>query len=102
MHNYADELSMMNFNYDYSDPVFNPFTYGRTSLTGSSASLYDFEDDCDVIGDGRTDHERAKPTLRNPSPPKHRHDGSSPLPLGMDWSAPPRKWVLFGIFSNFE
>lgn len=27
------------------------------------------------------------------SPPKHRHDGASPLPLGMDWSPPPRKWV---------
>ncbi|KAF6158162.1 hypothetical protein GIB67_014956 [Kingdonia uniflora] len=26
------------------------------------------------------------------SPPKHRHDGSSPLPLGMDWSSPPKKW----------
>lgn len=27
------------------------------------------------------------------SPPKHRHDGTSPLPLGMDWSPPPRKWI---------
>lgn len=26
------------------------------------------------------------------SPPKHRHDGTSPLPLGMDWSPPPRIW----------
>ncbi|KAJ4958061.1 hypothetical protein NE237_025172 [Protea cynaroides] len=26
------------------------------------------------------------------SPPKHRHDGTSPLPLGMDWSPPPKKW----------
>ncbi|KAK4350230.1 hypothetical protein RND71_029543 [Anisodus tanguticus] len=25
-------------------------------------------------------------------PPKHRHDGTSPLPLGMDWSPPPRVW----------
>lgn len=22
----------------------------------------------------------------------HRHDGTSPLPLGMDWSPPPPKW----------
>ncbi|KAL0739319.1 hypothetical protein Bca4012_015529 [Brassica carinata] len=28
---------------------------------------------------------------RRRSPPKHRHDGTSPLPLGMDWSPPPRK-----------
>lgn len=27
------------------------------------------------------------------SPPRHRHDGRSPLPLGMDWSLPPSKWV---------
>ncbi|KAF9615212.1 hypothetical protein IFM89_022474 [Coptis chinensis] len=26
------------------------------------------------------------------SQPKHRHDGNSPLPLGMDWSPPPKKW----------
>ncbi|XP_019436349.1 PREDICTED: uncharacterized protein LOC109342802 isoform X1 [Lupinus angustifolius] len=24
--------------------------------------------------------------------PKHRHDGTSPLPLGMDWSLPPSIW----------
>ncbi|KAL2471900.1 Phox (PX) domain-containing protein [Abeliophyllum distichum] len=27
------------------------------------------------------------------SAPKHRHDGTSPLPLGMDWSPPPRHWA---------
>ncbi|CAI9771496.1 unnamed protein product [Fraxinus pennsylvanica] len=27
------------------------------------------------------------------SAPKHRHDGTSPLPLGMDWSPPPRNWA---------
>ncbi|CAL5355292.1 unnamed protein product [Camellia sinensis] len=30
--------------------------------------------------------------MQRQSPPKHRHDGTSPLPLGMDWSPPPRKW----------
>ncbi|XP_058222454.1 PX domain-containing protein EREL1-like isoform X1 [Rhododendron vialii] len=30
--------------------------------------------------------------MQRESPPKHRHDGTSPLPLGMDWSPPPRKW----------
>ncbi|XP_057967915.1 LOW QUALITY PROTEIN: PX domain-containing protein EREX [Malania oleifera] len=30
--------------------------------------------------------------LPNRRPPKHRHDGTSPLPLGMDWSPPPRQW----------
>ncbi|XP_020265604.1 PX domain-containing protein EREL1 isoform X1 [Asparagus officinalis] len=30
--------------------------------------------------------------MKRASPPKHRHDGTSPLPLGMDWSPPPKKW----------
>ncbi|OVA13728.1 Phox homologous domain [Macleaya cordata] len=30
--------------------------------------------------------------MQKQSPPKHRHDGTSPLPLGMDWSSPPKKW----------
>lgn len=30
--------------------------------------------------------------MKRTSPPKHRHDGTSPLPLGMDWSPPPKKW----------
>ncbi|XVE53598.1 hypothetical protein DITRI_Ditri03aG0015400 [Diplodiscus trichospermus] len=30
--------------------------------------------------------------MQRRNPPKHRHDGTSPLPLGMDWSPPPRKW----------
>ncbi|KAE8654555.1 Adenine phosphoribosyltransferase 5 isoform 1 [Hibiscus syriacus] len=30
--------------------------------------------------------------MQRRSPPNHRHDGTSPLPLGMDWSPPPRKW----------
>ncbi|RDY14290.1 PX domain-containing protein EREL1, partial [Mucuna pruriens] len=30
--------------------------------------------------------------MQRRSPPKHRHDGTSPLPLGMDWSTAPRKW----------
>ncbi|KAL3497344.1 hypothetical protein ACH5RR_040076 [Cinchona calisaya] len=31
--------------------------------------------------------------MQRQSPPKHRHDGSSPLPLGMDWSPPPKFWA---------
>ncbi|CAH9106773.1 unnamed protein product [Cuscuta europaea] len=29
---------------------------------------------------------------RDAIPPKRRHDGTSPLPLGMDWSPPPPIW----------
>lgn len=35
---------------------------------------------------------------RDSSPPRHRHDGTSPLPLGMDWSPPPRCWVISVIY----
>ena len=35
--------------------------------------------------------------MMSTAPPKHRHDGTSPLPLGMDWSPPPRKWVTFSF-----
>ncbi|KAI3454216.1 hypothetical protein Pfo_010879 [Paulownia fortunei] len=31
--------------------------------------------------------------MQRQSPPNHRHDGTSPLPLGMDWSLPPRIWA---------
>ncbi|CAN6216189.1 unnamed protein product [Urochloa humidicola] len=34
----------------------------------------------------------ARARRKAPSPPKHRHDGTSPLPLGMDWSPPPKRW----------
>lgn len=37
----------------------------------------------------------------NTSPPKHRHDGTSPLPLGIDWSPPPRIWVIYLITMPF-
>ncbi|CAI9786927.1 unnamed protein product [Fraxinus pennsylvanica] len=30
--------------------------------------------------------------IRNDSPPKHRYDGTSPLPLGMDWRPSPLNW----------
>lgn len=39
--------------------------------------------------------------MQGRSPPKHRHDGTSPLPLGMDWSPPPRKWVNSLLTSVF-
>ena len=38
--------------------------------------------------------------MQGRSPPKHRHDGTSPLPLGMDWSPPPRKWVSINFLCN--
>jgi hypothetical protein len=31
------------------------------------------------------------------SPPKHRHDGTSPLPLGMEWNPPWLVWLLISL-----
>lgn len=50
-----------------------------------SAHFATFDDDYDDDG---TPVKPKKPS----TPPRHRHDGTSPLPFGMDWSPPPRKW----------
>ncbi|KAI4329355.1 hypothetical protein L6164_021626 [Bauhinia variegata] len=94
MHHYAHDFSLFDFNYDYSDPIINPFSHHRSSLTNSSAQLSDLENDLiyDAYDDETSSYGRKKLVKPNRSPPKHRHDGKSPLPLGMDWSPPPRKW----------
>ncbi|KAJ7962835.1 Phox (PX) domain protein [Quillaja saponaria] len=80
MHHYVNDLSLFDYNYNYYDPLSNPFSHRHTSLN-------DYEDDYyGVLRD------ESKPGKPNGSPPKYRHDGKSPLPLGMDWSPPPRKW----------
>ncbi|KAE9588008.1 putative Phox domain-containing protein [Lupinus albus] len=67
-------MSFIDFNYStytFADPtIINPF------------SPFQFH----------TIHPPNDAVLGNPSSPKHRHDGTSPLPLGMDWSLPPSNW----------
>ncbi|OIW09064.1 hypothetical protein TanjilG_16291 [Lupinus angustifolius] len=77
---YGQDMSLidLNFNYNtysYADPIINPFSHPRSFHN-------------DII----LHHVPNDTVLPNPSTPKHRHDGTSPLPLGMDWSLPPRKW----------
>ena len=38
------------------------------------------------------------------SPPRHRHDGTSPLPLGIDFSPAPSRWVrlAFSLFLSLS
>lgn len=69
-------------------------------LRSSSDSLIRSLSDSSDYGDADDGNKRASVAIRR-SPPKHRHDGTSPLPLGMDWSTPPRKWV-FPLFSFFH
>ncbi|KAK7261946.1 hypothetical protein RIF29_28270 [Crotalaria pallida] len=73
---YADEMmtsSSYHFNYapySFADPI---FSYHLPHPSFSNDAVF----------------------TNPPPPPKqqhHRHDGTSPLPLGMDWSLPPPTW----------
>ncbi|XP_027341071.1 PX domain-containing protein EREX isoform X2 [Abrus precatorius] len=68
MHSFANDLSFfdVNFSYTYSYPEADPFAYRQNQ-----------NDDYHAL---------------NAAVLPRRHDGTSPLPLGMDWSLPPRKW----------
>ncbi|XP_062008113.1 PX domain-containing protein EREX isoform X1 [Rosa rugosa] len=90
MNLYAHDLSLLDFNFNLSDPISDPFSHRTTSFFSETAPTDDDGGDAsDGRGRNRTNGKRVE---RSPSPPKYRHDGTSPLPLGMDWSPPPRKW----------
>lgn len=84
MNIYAHDLTLLDFNINFSDPVFDSLTRPSQRSSPDSISV-----------DGNS-------PVSNPSPPRYRHDGSSPLPLGMDWSPPPRKWVCHDFDFNFD
>uniref|UniRef100_A0A1J3E2Y8 PX domain-containing protein n=1 Tax=Noccaea caerulescens TaxID=107243 RepID=A0A1J3E2Y8_NOCCA len=84
MNIYAHEFSHLDFNYNVSgpfgDPLSHRFFHGeeddyRRNISYSLVGVNGGEADTD-------------PRVS----PEHRHDGKSPLPLGMDWSAPPRQF----------
>lgn len=85
---YAHDLSLLDYSLNFSDPILEAFS-------NSTATPYDDDDDDDDDSDGNhkgnSDSIKQR-VMRTRSPPRHRHDGKSPLPLGMDWSPPPRKW----------
>lgn len=91
MNLYAHDLSLFDHNFDF-DSITDPFARHRASI--SSASQFALEDDDYSYAQHAVDVKGNYGT----SPPKHRHDGTSPLPFGMDWSSPPRKWVLLLLF----
>ncbi|KAM7498260.1 hypothetical protein LguiA_022674 [Lonicera macranthoides] len=81
---YGTDLSLYDFG--FSDPSIFEFSRNSPILSHpSSTSITAYYDDDDKPS-------RPAPKKKNSSPPKHRHDGTSPLPLGMDWSPPPRNW----------
>lgn len=86
MNLYAQDLSLFDYG-DFGDLMIHH--HDRTS------SRYHEDDDYNSISVGKSTRNESKAVKADRrSPPRHRHDGTSPLPLGMDWSTPPRKWVL--------
>ncbi|CAH8260646.1 unnamed protein product [Arabidopsis lyrata] len=89
MNLYAHDLSLLDFNYNVS----GPFGESLSHRFLSPGPFFQGEDDdyrrytTSYSHDGANGREAD--TDSRVSPP-HRHDGRSPLPLGMDWSAPPR------------
>ncbi|KAK1434044.1 hypothetical protein QVD17_10962 [Tagetes erecta] len=73
------------YDYGFSDPAITGSIYGNP-MTGA----IDFEDD--LYFRRKPPVRRLSPTQNPTTPPEHRHDGTSPLPLGMDWCLPPRVW----------
>ncbi|KAI3786003.1 hypothetical protein L1987_45130 [Smallanthus sonchifolius] len=69
------------YDYGFSDPAITSSIYANR-ITAE----IDYDDELYF-------RRRQMPPIKTPSsPPEHRHDGTSPLPLGMDWSLPPRVW----------
>ncbi|KAL6285970.1 hypothetical protein ACE6H2_010360 [Prunus campanulata] len=91
MNLYAHDLSLMDFNdFSFSDPFSDSFSRRRTPLYSEPETASHNNDD--DATDARGNYGNKSSIRRSRSPPKYRHDGTSPLPLGMDWSPPPRKW----------
>lgn len=97
MNLYAQDLSALDFNFGFSEPYGQPFSRLRASSAISSTAYLDEDDD--VYRPGWAT--RNMRDMLCDIPPIRRHDGSSPLPLGMDWSPPPQKWVLDFFFLLF-
>ncbi|KFK38944.1 hypothetical protein AALP_AA3G180300 [Arabis alpina] len=91
MNLYAHDLSLLDFNYNVSGPYGEPALSHRFISPGPFFHGEDDEYRRDMSYSRAGAYGREAVTDLRKSP-EHRHDGKSPLPLGMDWSAPPRKW----------
>ncbi|CAH8354928.1 unnamed protein product [Eruca vesicaria subsp. sativa] len=85
MNLYADDLSLLDYNYNVSGPFGEPLSHRFIS----PGPFFHGEDD-----DYRRNisYSPVRAYGGEESNKEHRHDGKSPLPLGMDWSDPPRQW----------
>ncbi|XP_022721201.1 PX domain-containing protein EREX-like isoform X2 [Durio zibethinus] len=90
MNLYAHDLSLFDFANFSDNPIIDQessFDFLISPQNDSNGRDYG-----DGDGDGDDDRNKRASVANCRSPPRHRHDGTSPLPLGMDWSTPPRKW----------
>lgn len=84
---YSNDLALFDFGYTDLN-VFESYT--------RSSQLFSSTDSIDTrlsIDEDLVKKQQFVDGSRNPSPLRYRHDGTSPLPLGMNWSLPPGKWV---------
>ncbi|WRX25936.1 Phox homology - like 4 [Theobroma cacao] len=86
MNLYAHDLSLFDFANFSDNPIID-----HQSSSDFLIRPHDDSNGRDSGGDDDDENKRASMANRR-SPPRYRHDGTSPLPLGMDWSIPPRKW----------
>ncbi|GMN49985.1 hypothetical protein TIFTF001_019137 [Ficus carica] len=99
MNLYDHNLSLLDFDhFAFSSSIDDPFSHRRSSaFLNSGAAAADDDDDYydhrSLHGNGRyrSRTERRVSPNRAAPPRHHRHDGTSPLPMGLDWSPPPRK-----------
>ncbi|PKI32006.1 hypothetical protein CRG98_047615, partial [Punica granatum] len=81
---FTHDLSLFGFN--LSDQMMESLSQRHDSPQSSPSTS------AALPGPGDDSNPRAAKAAAPASPPPHRHDGKSPLPLGMDWSLPPSKW----------
>ncbi|CAN8269265.1 unnamed protein product [Cochlearia groenlandica] len=89
MNLYAHDLSALDFNYGVFDEslshrFLSPFRHYHEDDDDDYRREISYRRD----EDGEEDDTDSISSVS----PEHRHDGRSPLPLGMDWSAPPRQF----------
>ncbi|CAA7057946.1 unnamed protein product [Microthlaspi erraticum] len=84
MNIYAHEFSHLDFNYNVSGPFGDPLSH---RFFHGEDDDYRRDISYTLVG-ANGGQEDTDPSVS----PENRHDGRSPLPLGMDWSAPPRQF----------
>ncbi|KAM7254012.1 hypothetical protein ACFE04_031694 [Oxalis oulophora] len=88
MNMYAADLSLFDFANFSDDPIMNGY---RISSNPSSIKYYEYDEEEEEEDYNNNNNNNIIINPTGPPPQHHRHDGTSPLPLGMDWSPPPRK-----------